>query len=50
MFSDEEAYMAQLYYETDADPGRLVGKTVAVPGYGSQGHAPMPAPGPALDL
>lgn len=31
--------MATLYYETDADPRRLVGKTVAVLGYGSQGHA-----------
>ncbi len=31
--------MATLYYETDADPRRLVGKTVAILGYGSQGHA-----------
>src|SRR5579883_1156892 len=31
--------MAQLYYESDADPGRLAGKTVAILGYGSQGHA-----------
>jgi len=31
--------MAQLYYESDADPQRLAGKTVAVLGYGSQGHA-----------
>src|SRR5579885_786251 len=31
--------MAQLYYESDADPGRLDGKTVAILGYGSQGHA-----------
>jgi ketol-acid reductoisomerase len=31
--------MAQLYYESDADPRRLEGKTVAILGYGSQGHA-----------
>jgi ketol-acid reductoisomerase len=28
-----------IYYEKDADPGRLEGKVVAVLGYGSQGHA-----------
>ena len=31
--------MAKIYYEKDADLGRLKGKTVAVIGYGSQGHA-----------
>src|SRR5579859_7063918 len=31
--------MATLYYETDGDLGRLAGKTIAVLGYGSQGHA-----------
>ena len=31
--------MATLYYEKDADPKRLEGKTVAIIGYGSQGHA-----------
>mgnify|MGYP001331369646 CR=1 FL=1 len=31
--------MAKLYYESDADPQRLAGKTVAIMGYGSQGHA-----------
>jgi len=31
--------MATLYYETDGDLGRLQGKTIAVLGYGSQGHA-----------
>jgi ketol-acid reductoisomerase len=31
--------MAKLYYEKDADPKRLDGKTVAIIGYGSQGHA-----------
>ena len=31
--------MAEIYYETDADLGLLEGKTVAVLGYGSQGHA-----------
>src|SRR3954453_19667666 len=30
---------ARMYYDTDADPGKLEGKTVAVIGYGSQGHA-----------
>lgn len=31
--------MAKVYYESDADLKRLAGKTVAVIGYGSQGHA-----------
>ncbi len=31
--------MAKLYYDDDADLSRLAGKTVAVIGYGSQGHA-----------
>lgn len=31
--------MAQLYYDNDADLSLLSGKTVAVIGYGSQGHA-----------
>jgi ketol-acid reductoisomerase len=31
--------MATLYYDKDADPAYLDGKTVAVIGYGSQGHA-----------
>ncbi len=31
--------MAKLYYDDDADLSRLTGKTVAVIGYGSQGHA-----------
>ncbi len=30
---------AQIFYEDDADPGLLAGRTVAVIGYGSQGHA-----------
>ncbi len=30
---------AKVYYDTDADPGILNGKKVAVIGYGSQGHA-----------
>ena len=30
---------AVIYYDQDADLGRLAGKTVAVVGYGSQGHA-----------
>jgi len=31
--------MAKMYYDSDADLGLLAGKTVAVIGYGSQGHA-----------
>ena len=31
--------MTQLYYDHDADPSHLDGRTVAVLGYGSQGHA-----------
>lgn len=31
--------MAKLYYDNDADLGRLADKTVAIIGYGSQGHA-----------
>src|SRR5512132_2162757 len=31
--------MATVYYDTDADPRALQGKTIAVVGYGSQGHA-----------
>jgi ketol-acid reductoisomerase len=33
------ALMAKLYYDTDADLSLLNGKTVAIIGYGSQGHA-----------
>jgi len=31
--------MAKIYYDSDADPQELKGKTIAVIGYGSQGHA-----------
>ena len=31
--------MAKMYYEKDCDISRLTGKTIAVIGYGSQGHA-----------
>ena len=31
--------MANIYYDNDADLGRLAGKTVAIIGFGSQGHA-----------
>jgi ketol-acid reductoisomerase len=30
---------ARMYYDDDADPGALEGQTVAIIGYGSQGHA-----------
>ncbi len=30
---------ARMYYDNDADPGALEGQTVAIIGYGSQGHA-----------
>jgi len=30
---------ATMYYESDCDPTALAGKTIAVIGYGSQGHA-----------
>ena len=30
---------ARMYYENDADPAALAGQTVAIIGYGSQGHA-----------
>src|SRR5207247_7896861 len=31
--------MATIYYDKDVDPKALKGKTIAVIGYGSQGHA-----------
>jgi len=31
--------LAKIYYDRDADPAALAGKTVAIIGYGSQGHA-----------
>lgn len=31
--------MAKIYYQQDCDLNRLDGKTVAIIGYGSQGHA-----------
>ena len=31
--------MAKLYYENDCNPAALAGKTIAIIGYGSQGHA-----------
>jgi ketol-acid reductoisomerase len=30
---------ARMYYDADADPGALAGQTVAIIGFGSQGHA-----------
>src|SRR5688572_16508415 len=29
----------KIYYDADANPGALAGKTIAILGYGSQGHA-----------
>src|SRR2546423_7068527 len=34
-----EAMTARMYYDNDADPEALAGQTVAIIGYGSQGHA-----------
>ena len=31
--------MGKIYYDADADPTVISGKTVAVIGFGSQGHA-----------
>ena len=31
--------MAKLYYEKDCNPDILMGKKIAIIGYGSQGHA-----------
>jgi ketol-acid reductoisomerase len=31
--------MARMYYDTDANLDLLAGKTIAIIGYGSQGHA-----------
>ena len=31
--------MATVFYERDANPNALKGKTIAIMGYGSQGHA-----------
>ena len=38
MASPEEI-MTRLFYDADADVGRLEGKRIAIIGYGSQGHA-----------
>ena len=37
--AEPKPLMAKLYYDTDADLSLLNGKTVAIIGYGSQGHA-----------
>src|SRR5512147_1150030 len=35
----EEKIMAKMYYDVDANLGAISNKTIAVIGYGSQGHA-----------
>ena len=35
----DQAMTATMYYDNDADPAALAGQTVAIIGYGSQGHA-----------
>ena len=37
--SNPSAGRPRIYYDADADPRRLAGQTIAVIGYGSQGHA-----------
>src|SRR4051794_3212356 len=34
-----EEHMAELYYDKNADLDRLKGRTIAIIGFGSQGHA-----------
>jgi ketol-acid reductoisomerase len=38
-YDEKGSFMATLYYDKDADLSLLDGKTIAVIGYGSQGHA-----------
>ena len=37
--SDRTLTGVRIYYDNDADPRRLAGRTIAIIGYGSQGHA-----------
>jgi ketol-acid reductoisomerase len=37
--ADGETFMARMYYDADANLDLLAGKTIAIIGYGSQGHA-----------
>ncbi len=37
--SDRPSPGPRIYYDRDADPSRLKGRTIAIIGYGSQGHA-----------
>lgn len=37
--SDRTSTAPRIYYDRDADPRRLQGRTIAIIGYGSQGHA-----------
>ena len=40
MTDDTEAeFISEVYYDDDADSAQITDKTVAVLGYGSQGHA-----------
>ena len=41
IFKPVEDIVANVYYDKDTDMSSLSGKTVAVIGYGSQGHAPV---------
>ncbi|MDO8637657.1 MAG: hypothetical protein Q7R34_15730, partial [Dehalococcoidia bacterium] len=35
----QEAKLAKVYYDKDANLGLIKGKTIAIIGFGSQGHA-----------
>ena len=42
--TEKEQRMATIYYEKDGSLDDLAGKTVAIIGYGSQGHAHVRGP------
>src|SRR5260221_4462538 len=39
---ERSTLVVKIFYERDAKPEVLKGKTIAILGYGSQGHAPAP--------